>query len=100
MQAANAVARARSSAVTSGSTGKALLGSPVARIVAPTIHLDAIVLEGVGDDELNASPGHVPGSALPGDRGNAVISAHRDRHFDHLDALAVGDTLTTEADMH
>ena len=31
MQAANAVARARSSAVTSGATGKALLGSPVMR---------------------------------------------------------------------
>lgn len=99
MQAANAVARARSSAATNGSVGKALLGSPVARIIAPSIQLDAVVLEGVGDDELNASPGHVPGSALPGERGNAVISAHRDRHFNHLDALAIGDTLTTESGM-
>jgi sortase A len=30
-------------------------------------------------------------------RGNAVISAHRDRHFRHLDELQIGDTVMTEA---
>ena len=73
------------------------IGAPVARIVIPRIDLDEIVLEGVGDDELNAGPGHLPGSALPGERGNSVISAHRDRHFSHLDALNVGDTIRTES---
>jgi sortase A len=29
-----------------------------------------------------------------------VISAHRDRHFNHLDALDVGDTLVTESGTH
>jgi len=34
---------------------------------------------------------------MPGDRGNAVISAHRDRHFSHFDQIGVGDTITTES---
>jgi len=75
-------------------------GAPVARLVIPRIDLDEIVLEGVGADELNALPGHLPGSALPGERGNAVISAHRDRHFNELDAVKVGDTITTESGQH
>ena len=54
------------------------------------------MLEGVGNDELNAAPGHLPGSVLPGATGNAVISAHRDRHFDRLGEVALGDTVETE----
>lgn len=72
-------------------------GAPVARLLIPRIGLDEIVVEGVDGDELNAGPGHLPGSALPGEPGNAVVSAHRDRHFRHFDALSIGDTLTTES---
>lgn len=75
-------------------------GAPVARLLIPRIGLDEIVLEGVGGEELNAAPGHLPGSAFPGENGNAVISAHRDRQFDHLDAVDVGDTLQTESGWH
>ena len=71
-------------------------GAPVARLIIPSISLDEIVVEGVGDAELNAGPGHLPGSAIPGDRGNAVISAHRDRHFSELGDLRIGDTVHTE----
>ena len=71
-------------------------GKPVARLIIPSIGLDEIVVEGVGDNELNAGPGHLPGSALPGDAGNAVISAHRDRHFSTLGNLRLGDTVVTE----
>jgi sortase A len=71
-------------------------GSPIARLIVPSIGLDEVVVEGVGDDELNAGPGHLPGSPLPGDRGNAVISAHRDRHFSTLGDVAIGDTVYTE----
>jgi LPXTG-site transpeptidase (sortase) family protein len=72
-------------------------GAPIARIVIPQIGLDEIVLEGVDADVLNAGPGHLPGTALPGERGNSVISAHRDRHFDQLGAVEVGDTIRTES---
>ena len=73
-------------------------GTPVARLVAPRIGLDEIVVEGVGDAELRAGPGHMTGSAIPGESGNAVISAHRDRHFSTLGQLVVGDTILTESD--
>jgi sortase A len=72
------------------------VGSPIARLTIPALGLDEIVIEGVSDEELNAGPGHLPGSVLPGERGNAVISAHRDRHFSTLGALQVGDEITTE----
>ncbi|MGQ0713888.1 MAG: class D sortase [Gemmatimonadaceae bacterium] len=80
-----------------GLDGPVMPGTPVARLIAPTIDLDEIVVEGVGDDELNAGPGHLPGSAMPGERGNAVISAHRDRHFSSLGGLSIGDTVYTDA---
>lgn len=76
--------------------GMAAIGAPIARLRIPSISLDEIVVEGVGDEELNAGPGHLPRSAMPGDRGNAVISAHRDRHFSKLGSLAIGDTVHTE----
>ncbi len=72
-------------------------GAPVARLEIPKIGLDEIVLEGIDADDLNAGPGHMPGTPLPGEHGNAVISAHRDRHFKHFDELGVGDTITTES---
>ena len=71
-------------------------GAPVARLLIPSIGLDEIVVEGVGDAQLNAGPGHLPGSPLPGMAGNAIVSAHRDRHFRSLDELEVGDVIETE----
>ena len=73
-------------------------GSPVARLFIPKLGLDEVVVEGVSEESLRAGPGHMIGSALPGDSGNSVLSAHRDRHFRTLGALGVGDTLVTESD--
>lgn len=99
-EARAAVALARSMALHHGRRETLVAGAPMARVVIPRIGLDAIVLEGVDGDELNAGPGHLPGSAYPGEQGNSVISAHRDRHFSHLDALDVGDTVITESGTH
>jgi sortase A len=96
-EAREAVARAHATVADARSAGPLVAGVPVARLVIPRIHLDDIVLEGVSDDQLDAGPGHFPGSALPGEHGNAVISAHRDRHFSHFDQLNLGDTVVTEA---
>jgi len=94
------VALARSVALHHGMRVTPVDGAPVARLVIPSLDLDEIVLEGVDADELNAEPGHLTGTAYPGEPGNAVISAHRDRHFNHLDALEVGDTILTESGTH
>jgi sortase A len=71
-------------------------GTPVARLLIPAIDLDEIVMEGVGPLELNGGPGHFPGSALPGDSGNSIVSAHRDRHFRRVGELVVGSRIRTE----
>lgn len=71
-------------------------GAVVARLVIPAIDLDEIVLEGVGPMELNGGPGHFPGSVLPGEAGNAIVSAHRDRHFRRFGELGVGSRVRTE----
>lgn len=75
-------------------------GAPVARLLIPKLGMDEIVIEGVDDDALNAGPGHLPGSAYPGEPGNSVISAHRDRHFASLGEISVGDTVITESGTH
>lgn len=72
-------------------------GAAVARLVIPRLRIDEIVVEGVDDYSLNAGPGHLPGSAFPGEPGNAVLSAHRDRHFARLGDIRVGDTILTES---
>jgi len=96
-EAKSTLALARSASQRAGAREVVAAGAPVARLVIPRLALDEIVLEGVGDDQLNAEPGHMSGTALPGERGNSVVSAHRDRHFNHLDAISVGDTITTES---
>jgi sortase A len=75
-------------------------GAPVARLLIPRLALDEIVMEGVHEFALNAGPGHLPGSAFPGEPGNSIISAHRDRHFSRLGAISVGDTVITESGTH
>jgi LPXTG-site transpeptidase (sortase) family protein len=95
-EARSAVALAHASTESADREERITKGAPVARLVIPRIGLDEVVLEGVGADELNAAPGHVPGSAFPGEGGNSIISAHRDRHFDHLGAVQLGDTIETE----
>jgi sortase A len=75
-------------------------GAPIGRLLIPSIGLDEVVVEGVEERQLVAGPGHLPGSALPGEEGNAILSAHRDRHFRALDELAIGDTIVTQTRRH
>ena len=94
--AKSAVSDARSLAIRDRGVSMAH-GRPVARLLIPKIKLDEIVLEGIDDDAMNGGPGHFPGSPLPGQLGNAIISAHRDRHFRNLGSLVTGDTVVTQS---
>ena len=93
--------RAAAERARAGLPGPALApveGSPVARLYIPRLGLDEVVVEGVDAAALEAGPGHMPRTPLPGAPGNAVVSAHRDRHFRRLDQVVVGDTVITESD--
>ena len=68
----------------------------IARLVAPGQDVDLLVLAGATGRTLAFGPGHHDGSAMPGEPGNAVLSAHRDTHFRFLHDVVVGDSLIVE----
>ncbi len=69
---------------------------PVARLAAPRQGAEMIVLAGASGAVLAFGPGHLAGSGLPGEAGNAVIAGHRDTHFEFLRRLEPGDEIRLE----
>ena len=69
---------------------------PVCRLEAPALGVEYIVLAGSEGAALAFAPGHVDGTAVPGEDGNIVISGHRDTVFGFLGDLAIGDLLVLE----
>lgn len=72
-------------------------GSTIARITAPKIGLDKIVVAGTERSHLKKGPGWMIGTSFPGEAGNTVISGHRTTWgapFHDLHKLAAGDTIT------
>lgn len=84
----------------SSEQGDVSVGDGIARIIAPSIGLDAIVVELWGLDDaanLKRGPGHIPDTAYPGQPGNCVISGHRTTYgapFRHIEQLVAGDRIT------
>ena len=70
---------------------------PVARIEFPRQRASAIVLAGASGRTMAFGPGHVDGTAMPGQRGNCAISAHRDTQFAVLRDVAAGDPIVIES---
>lgn len=70
---------------------------PVARLEAPRQGAALMVLAGASGRAQAFGPGHVDGTPLPGDPGNAVVSGHRDTHFAFLRDLRSGDTLVVHS---
>jgi len=69
---------------------------PVARLKVPTLDIDLIILAGDSGRTLAFGPGHNFASAIPGKKGNSLISAHRDTHFNFLKRLKSGDHIFIE----
>ena len=69
---------------------------PVARLWVPAQHEQMIVLAGDSGRTLAFGPGYHFGSALPGQAGNSIISAHRDTHFHFLKYIHLGDEIYVE----
>lgn len=76
-------------------------GKGIARIYFPTLGKKEVhvVVEGVSHEDLKKGPGHYPGTSLPGEIGNMVISGHRTTYgapFNRLDELKVGAPIIIE----
>ncbi len=75
------------------------LGTAVGTIVIPKINVSMVVVEGTGTSQLQAGPGHYPGTPLPGEAGNVAIAGHRTTYlhpFYNLDQLAPGDAIVID----
>jgi sortase A len=66
---------------------------PLFRLSLPRQGVDFTVVEGTNDEALRRGPGHLEGSPLPGEDGNAIIAGHRDTHFRILRNVLIGDEL-------
>jgi len=70
--------------------------TPVARLGIDRLGAWNIVLAGASGSTLAFAPGHVDGTALPGQPGHSVVSAHRDTHFAYLKDAEVGDLIRVQ----
>jgi sortase A len=69
--------------------GRGLIG----RIDVPRIKMTALAREGIDVRTLRVAVGHIPGTALPGEPGNAGFAAHRDTFFRPLKSVREGDAV-------
>ena len=73
-------------------------GAPIAIVQIPRIGVTEAVVQGSGSGQLRAGPGHVLGTPLPGQPGNAVVAGRRTLYggpFRHLGSLRPGDVIHT-----
>ena len=73
---------------------------PVGRLTVPGLDISRIVLAGASGSSLAFGPGHLFGTALPGQSGNIVIAGHRDSHFRFLRDLKHGERLVLQSADH
>lgn len=71
-------------------------GGLVGRLAIPRLHLSAMVREGADDKTLGLSLGHIPGTALPGQKGNVGVAGHRDTLFRCLREINKNDLILLE----
>ena len=72
-------------------------GDAVAILQIKKIGVKKVVVSGVGVEQLREGPGHYRSTALPGQRGNAAIAAHRTAYgspFKRINELEKGDEIT------
>ena len=73
-------------------------GDTVAKLIIPRLDTELYVVEGTDAADLRRGPGHLTGTAMPGEAGNCVIAGHRDTHFRILREIRRGDSIVIERD--
>src|SRR6266851_7360407 len=74
--------------------------SPIGRLEIPRVHISAMVAEGTSPRVLSRAVGHAVGTALPGQKGNVTLAAHRDTFFRHLGDVRSGDIIELRSEEH
>jgi sortase A len=90
--------RTWSSAAGKVTTERVRLGHGLALIRIPRLgkKYHYVIIEGVDVADLRKGPGHYPGTAMPGQIGNFVVSGHRTTYlapFNRLAELRAGDQI-------
>lgn len=70
--------------------------SMVGRIEIPRLGMKAVILEGTSSRALRRAVGHIEGTSLPGDGGNAGLAGHRDTIFRPLKDIRLGDIIRVQ----
>jgi sortase A len=71
-------------------------GSVIGRLTIPRLQLSAMVREGVRENTLSLALGHVPSTAVPGQKGNVAVAGHRDTIFRGLRGIQKYDLIRFE----
>lgn len=66
---------------------------PVARLKVPAKDIQLFVLSGANGASLPFGPGHVTGTAFPGEPGASIIAGHRDTHFEFMQQMKLGEKI-------
>ena len=68
----------------------------IGRLSIPRLRLTAMVREGASEKTLSLALGHIPSTALPGQKGNVGVAGHRDRLFRGLKDIRGDDLIEFE----
>ena len=68
-------------------------GTTLGRIEIQRLEVSAIVRAGSDSRTLRLAVGHIGGTALPGERGNIGLAAHRDTFFRRLGEIQANDQI-------
>jgi LPXTG-site transpeptidase (sortase) family protein len=65
----------------------------IGRLKIPRLGLSAVFVEGDDSKTLRRAVGHIPGTPLPGQPGNAALTGHRDTFFRPLRNIRANDII-------
>ncbi|HEY6946636.1 MAG TPA: class D sortase [Candidatus Acidoferrum sp.] len=69
------------------------IGERVGEIEIPRLAFKAVILQGDSSQVLRRGVGHLPGTPMPGERGNVGLAGHRDSFFRPLRQIRPGDII-------
>jgi sortase A len=77
-------------------TEQPAMGDVVGLLIFPSISKELPIIEGTDEDDLEKGVGHFKGSSYPNEKGQIVLSGHRDTVFRRMGELKLEDILIIE----